>query len=411
MTQKPRILLAMGTRPEIIKMAPIYFEFKARGVEPIVLHTGQHADLALPHYRFFGFTPDHDLDIRRTPSPPQPAHTGGHDLAELTSALLNAVSSVIMDVSPAAVLVHGDTSSALAAALASFYHQLPVAHIEAGLRSHNAFNPFPEEKNRVLIAQLARWHFAPTERAKRNLMAEGVPESHIHVVGNTIVEAAQLGSKKVEEYLAQAGDQEPMIVQKLREQAGQRKIILVTMHRRENQATNVAQVAKAVRELLERHEDIFVVWPMHPNPKIVSAVRSAIDLRSLPESAAARLHLSNPLSYPLFLWVLEHSWLVLTDSGGIQEETVALRIPVLILRETTERPEVLETGIGILTGSDKDNILKHAANFLNAREKSAAFHHFNNPFGDGTAARRICGTLLDELAMPLLPDLSGKDAQ
>lgn len=383
--RNPAFLLSMGTRPEIIKMAPVYLELKRRGANTLLLHTGQHSDMAAPLYALFGITPDFDIPLDRAAA--REANGGDDrqhcDLALLSSLLLARISSVLLEADPYAVLVHGDTSSALMAALAAFYQQRRVAHVEAGLRSHNLLEPFPEEMNRSVIGRLTYWHFAPTPRARQNLLAEGIPAAHIHVVGNTIVDAVQ----------AIEPDETAELVQTLKSRITGHRLALVTVHRRENHEHGVASIAQAVRELLERHTDLLVVWPVHPNPKVAAAVE--LELQNMPEGLASRLYLTSPLDYPVLLWVLKNAWVVLTDSGGIQEEAVALGKPVLILRDTTERPEVLETGTGKLLGTKKNSIISEVGVLYSAKSPAqnpgAAME---NPFGDGRAAQKICDILL-----------------
>jgi UDP-N-acetylglucosamine 2-epimerase len=292
------------------------------------------------------------------------------------------------------VLVHGDTSSALMAALAAFYQQIPVAHVEAGLRSHNEYNPFPEEKNRTLIAKLAHWHFAPTLKAKQNLLADGVIESAIYQVGNTIVEAAQMGVSKLDNYRKIASKEETALLDQLATQINGKKMILVTVHRRENQEQNIARIAKAVLDLLTSHDDMIAVWPVHPNPVVKNAVYGEIEKAD--SAVAARLYMSEPLDYPALLWVLKNSWITLTDSGGIQEEAVALGTPVLVLRETTERPEVIEAGAGLLIGADPKNIVACVDGLYANPARHKEMCHAKNPFGDGTTAKQICNILLSD---------------
>ena len=344
-----KFLISIGTRPEIIKMMPVYFELQKRGLQPILLHTGQHDELATAFYKFFEVTPDYNILLDRESLRGE----YGDDLSALSSLLLKKISYILFSVAPDIVLVHGDTSSAFISALAAFYQQREVAHIEAGLRSYNEYNPFPEEKNRVLIAKLARLHFAPTIRAKENLLAEGVKKSAIHVVGNTGVDAANLGIKKLENSALTSRSDE------------NKKLLLVTMHRRENLDGNIVSVAKAIVDLLEKHDDLTLVWSVHPNPKVKIAVHNILS-KTAP-AIAQRINLTEPLDYPTLLCMLKNSWLVLTDSGGMQEEAVALSTPVLVLRETTERPEIIEVGAGI-----------------------------KNPFGDGTAAVKICDILVGD---------------
>lgn len=389
-TARKKIMLAMGTRPEIIKMAPIYNELKQRGVQPVLLHTGQHTDMASSLYDLFGIVPDYAIELDRNQS--QAINDNTCALSTLSSMLLQKIAGVIKDMELSAMLVHGDTSSALMAALAAFYNKVPVAHVEAGLRSGNRYNPFPEEMNRVLIAQLAQWHFAPTERAGANLLSEGIAAERIHVVGNTIVEAAQMGSAKLSGYRRRHLQTDTDLIARISPQLEGRRMLVVTVHRRENQDGSVHTIAEAVTDLLQRHEDMIVVWPVHPNPIVKNAVHEVMG--RLPAAAAQRLFLTEPLDYPVLLWVLKNSWVALTDSGGIQEEAVAVNTPTLVLRETTERPEIIETGAGMLVGTDRRNIIAQVEELLGNREKYDAMCNATNPFGDGTTARTVCDILL-----------------
>lgn len=390
MSKSPRIMLAMGTRPEIIKMAPVYRELKQRGLSPQLLHTGQHSDIAYALYDLFDMMPNYELELSRIPV----SEANGQQhcvLAELGSELLRKTSDVMMHAKPDIVMVHGDTSSAMMSALAAYYQQRKVAHVEAGLRSHEEYHPFPEEKNRILIARLARWHFAPTERARKNLLEEGTPENCIHVVGNTIVQAANLGAARLD-VIRRSGESASAFIDTLRAALPGRRMVLVTAHRRENHGAGIASVMQAVRELLERLPDLMVVWPVHPNPTIVASVNAEVS--AWPASISTRIHITRPLDYPLLLWVLKHSWVVLTDSGGIQEEAVALKTPVLVLRDTTERPEVIEVGAGMIVGTDVRTIVSRVEALYADEATHAAMKSARNPFGDDTVAANICNILL-----------------
>lgn len=382
MSAKQKILVSMGTRPEIIKMLPVYFELKKQGFDAVLMHTGQHSDMAYSLYDLFDVVPDCNIELDRSEI--------GHEdcqLSSLSALLLQKISRAMKDINPDAVLVHGDTSSAVMAALAAFYQQRAVGHVEAGLRSYNEYNPFPEEKNRVLIGQLAHWHFAPTERARQNLLDEGIAEEAIYMIGNTIVEAAEMGAERLETYRSrQPKTGEPDLIDQL-SACKEKKMILVTVHRRENQEEHINYIVQAIVELMEKHEDYIVVWPVHSNPVVKNAVHQG--LAGLSTGARARLFLTNPLDYPVLLWILKHSWLVLTDSGGIQEEAVALSTPVFVLRETTERPEVIEAGGGMLIGTDKVNIVLQVETLYEDAGRYAAMCNAKNPFGDGKTASNI----------------------
>jgi len=388
MTHK-KMLLSMGTRPEIIKMLPVYFELKKHGMEPVLLHTGQHSDIAFQLYDLFDVVPDFSLELDRSV-----IQLDDCQLSALSSLLLYKISRAMLAISPDVVLVHGDTSSALAASMAAFYQQRPVAHVEAGLRSHNEYNPFPEEKNRVLIAQLAHWHFAPTEGARQNLLAEGVEDGRIHVVGNTIVEAEYLGASKLDSYRSKNTGEGPDLVGKLSARLEGMRMVMVTVHRRENQEEHIHSIMQAIAELMEKHSDLLVVWPVHPNPAVSKPVHEF--MARLPAEIASRLYLTKPLNYPVLLWILKHSWLVMTDSGGIQEEAVALSTPVLVLRDTTERPEIIEAGAGVLVGTDKANIVLQVKMLYEDARCHQAMCQVKNPFGDGRTAQYICQVLARE---------------
>ena len=380
------ILLSMGTRPEIIKMAPVYLELRKRGARPLLLHTGQHSDMATELYNLFGIVPDYHIDLKRD------ANSKALDLAELSSALLLECSKVLTRANPSIVLVHGDTSSALMMTLAAYYHKCKIAHIEAGLRSFDEHHPFPEEKNRILIGQMAHWHFAPTLRAKNNLRSEGIAGNTIFVVGNTIVQAAKLGAELLEAQRKKKASSVPDLVDKLSKKSKGMRMVLVTSHRRENHEEGLRSIAKSMLELLRTQKDTLVVWPVHPNPKVKKIVEEEIG--QLQGEIAERLYLTPPLSYPVLLWILKHSWVVLTDSGGIQEEAVSLNTPVLVLRKTTERPEVIEIGAGALVGTNSDRILSAIDTLKKNPPQYEAMRNVINPFGDEHVANAICNILL-----------------
>lgn len=371
------ILLCVGTRPEIIKMAPVYYALKEKGLEPLLLHTGQHKDMADPMYRFFDIVPDFSLHLPRA----------SDALYHLSSLLLEKLGAAFGTVKPSAVLVHGDTSSAAMAALAAFYQRIPIGHVEAGLRSQQDYDPFPEEKNREIIGRLAHWHFAPTEQARQNLLKENISDARIHVVGNTIVDAVRLATTEFSDALDHAKELSSGALTTLLAVLEQRRLVLVTAHRRENLGQPLLSITAAVRELLESDPDIVVVWPVHSNPNIHATVDEVFT--DLPAHAAKRLFLTRPLSYPATLNLLKRAWLVLTDSGGIQEEASCMHTPVLILRETTERPELLGSGGGKLVGTDRNTIVAETRRLLRDAAAHQTMRSASNPFGDGYAAARI----------------------
>jgi len=390
---RPTILLSMGTRPEIIKMAPIYLELKQRDVNVLLLHTGQHSDMATMLYNMFGIVPDYHIDLKRETPPTGEANAAKpYDLADLSSTLLIECAKVLAQINPYMVLVHGDTSSALMMTIAAYYHKCKIVHIEAGLRSHDEYHPFPEEKNRVLIGQLAHLHFAPTTRARNNLIREGINDASIHVVGNTIVKATQLGAELLESQRQTRPSGTPDLIGKLSVQKQGKRMLLVTTHRRENHEHGIRAIANSVTELLAVHPDMLIVWPIHPNPKVMSIVEH--ELRELDPALAKRLFLTKPLNYPVLLWILQHSWLVMTDSGGIQEESVALGTPVLVLRKTTERQELIESGAGALVGANSEKILSTIKALTENPGQYEAMCNAPNPFGDSNVVHRICNILL-----------------
>jgi UDP-N-acetylglucosamine 2-epimerase len=332
------LLICVGTRPEIIKMAPVYRALRAREVSVRWLHTGQHDDMAWPLYEFFAIKPDHVIKLERK----------NDSLSELSARLLCDIDSVIGTVPAAGVLVHGDTTSAAMGALAAFYRSLPVAHVEAGLRSNHPTEPFPEEMNRRLIGRLARWHFAPTERARVNLLREAIDDEQVFVVGNTIVDATR-------------------------------------------QALAALKGHNAVVALLAQEPELNAVWPLHANPRVGQTVRDAIT--RAPSSVAARIRLTEPLPYPQMVQLMADSWLLLTDSGGIQEEACALHIPVLVLRDTTERPELIEAGGGLMVGTSTARIVSTVRALLHENLSYRTMSAAPNPFGDGQSAVRIAAVM------------------
>lgn len=378
-------LLCMGTRPEIIKMAPLYHELVRRGAKIALLHTGQHKDLAQPMYDFFGMQPDYSLHLNRTAS----------TLEHLSALLIEKIGQVLVQTTPRAVLVHGDTSSALMAALSAFYQKIPVAHVEAGLRSGDRYDPFPEEINRELITRLATWHFAPTPQAALNLMREGIAEDRIRMVGNSIVDAVAIAQQELK---ADERRQVPLYAdpQLPAKRLQGRRVILVTAHRRENWDGPILSVAKAIKTLITELPDTLVVWPVHANPIVMQTVHSV--LGKLPKKLAQSVLLVDPLSYPVLIDLLSKAWLVLTDSGGIQEEAASLHAPILVLRETTERPELIEVGAGRLVGTRHDDIVDAVRSLWNNPDEYATMKVARNPFGDGTAAAQMVEALLTRQA-------------
>ncbi len=361
------LLICVGTRPEIIKMAPVYQALRARGVKTRWLHTGQHDAVAWPLYDFFSISPDHVIKLDRA----------NDSLSELSASLLRALDRELEQDTPAGVVVHGDTTSAAMAALAAFYRRLPVAHVEAGLRSNHPADPFPEEMNRRLIGRLAEWHFAPTTGARANLLRESVDEQQVLVVGNTIVDATRQALATVE-----AGRPAS---------SARARTLVITAHRRENWGERLTQVAQAVLQLLADDGELRAVWPLHGNPKVAHAIRAVMETAG--PSLASRIRLTEPLPYPEMIRVMADSWLILTDSGGIQEEACALHVPVLVLRETTERPELITAGAGLMVGTSTPRIVNTVRALRQDASSYRAMTQAPNPFGDGQSALRIAAAL------------------
>ena len=364
------VTVVMGTRPEVIKLAPVVRELRSRpGVTVRVVATAQHRELADQAMRVFAIAPDADLALME---PEQ-------DLATLTGRVLSAVQRELAHHRPDAVIVQGDTTTVFATSLAAFYARVPVAHVEAGLRSHDAYNPFPEELNRRLTAPLARWHFAPTERARQNLLAEGIPDRQIYVTGNTVVDALHWISA------SDAFRAAPLPVNL----NGAERTILVTLHRRESWGAQLTGMCEALGDLCRAYPDVAIVLPIHLNPAVRATVEQTL-------GGVPRVHLLPPLDYVSFLKVMKASTLVLTDSGGVQEEAPVFGRPVLVLRETTERPEAIEAGVASRVGTSRSEIVAAASYLLDDEDAYHRMARAESPFGDGHAAERIVDRILSD---------------
>lgn len=362
------LLIAFGTRPEVIKLAPVILELKEH-CRVTVLHTGQHKELVDPMLELFGIEPDINLKIM------QP----GQDLYDLTQNLLPKLRNVLNKTTPDHVIVQGDTSTSYLTALAAFYMKIPVLHVEAGLRSHNPYYPFPEEMNRKQITHLSSHHFAPTELNKTNLLREGISEGAITITGNTVIDA--LHSIKNSDAFKLSRPEVLSIIQP------DDKLLILTAHRRENHGKPLQNIFEAVKDLLSSHETLKVIFPAHPNPAIQKALEEVgINNERYLQTA--------PFDYLSFLHILDRADLILTDSGGIQEEAASLGKPVLVLRGETERQELIESGLGELVGTDSSKILLRSSAYLaNSGQAVSTF----NIFGDGTAAQQIRKVILDQL--------------
>ncbi|MDY6084094.1 MAG: UDP-N-acetylglucosamine 2-epimerase (non-hydrolyzing) [Dialister sp.] len=363
-----KVMTIFGTRPEAIKMAPVVRELLARpGVDVKVCLTAQHREMLDQVVSLFGLPVDYDLDIMRS----------GQSLFDITARVLRGLEEVLAKERPDYVLVHGDTTTTFTAALAAFYQQIPVAHIEAGLRTWNLSSPFPEEANRQLTGILANIHFAPTETAKRNLLRENKKAASIFVTGNTVIDALLATVKK--RYMFA----DP-VIEAIEEH---KRVVLVTTHRRENLGAPMHNVYRALRRIVERVPDTEVVFPVHRNPLVREAVSEELD-------GVPGIHLVDPMEYEPFTNLMARSAIVLTDSGGIQEEAPSLGKPVLVLRNTTERPEAVEAGTVRLVGTDEERIYETAYELLTNEKAYRAMAEAVNPYGDGKAAERIVDMLL-----------------
>ncbi len=358
--KKIRVLIVFGTRPEAIKMCPLVKEFRRRGTMEVgVCVTGQHREMLDQVLELFDVVPDFDLKIMQE----------GQTLYDITSRVLFGMKTVLESYRPALVFVHGDTTTAFAAALASYYQQIPVAHVEAGLRTHNIYSPFPEELNRQSIGLIAKYHFAPTQLARYNLRLEGKNFDNIYVTGNTVIDALQTTVRK--DYKSD-----------ITEWAKGSRLIVMTAHRRENLGEPMQRMFRAVRRVVEKFPDVKVVYPMHPNP----AVRKvALDILG----GSDRIRLVEPLDAFDFHNLMNHAYFILSDSGGVQEEAPAMGKPVLVMRDTTERPEGLESGTLQLVGTDEEIVFYACRELLEKKEKYEAMSRARNPYGDGTASKKI----------------------
>ena len=373
-----KILLVFGTRPEAIKMAPLVKKLQEypEQFQTIVCVTGQHREMLDQVLRLFDITPEYDLNIMKP----------NQDLYDITSRILLGMRDVLREVQPDIVLVHGDTTTSMAAALAAFYQQIPVGHVEAGLRTGNIYSPWPEEMNRLITGRITTYHFSPTPLAKENLLREHVNEKQIIVTGNTVIDALQMVVKRLAEDKALANEVAVKInqmgydVQRLNDN---RRMVLITGHRRENFGEGFLNICHAIKHLAEQYKDVDFVYPMHLNPNVRKPV-----LEILGEKAD-NVFLIEPLDYLPFVYMMQHSTLILTDSGGVQEEAPGLGKPVLVMRDTTERPEAVEAGTVLLVGTNREKIEHGVSMLLNDAETYRRMSEAVNPYGDGLACERI----------------------
>ena len=380
-----KVMLVFGTRPEAIKMAPLVKEFQKYPdtFKTIVCVTGQHRQMLDQVLQLFEIVPDYDLNIMKQ----------GQDLYDVTSRVLTGMRDVLKESQPDVVLVHGDTTTSTAAALAAFYQQIPVGHVEAGLRTHNIYSPWPEEMNRQITGRIATYNFAPTPLSKSNLLREAVAEESITVTGNTVIDALYWVVNKIKEDKALNAELQNLLVQAgydVTRLAGGRKLVLITGHRRENFGDGFINMCTAIRDLTQKYPDVDFVYPMHLNPNVRKPIHEVFgeDLSNL-----GNMFFIEPLEYLSFVYLMEKSNIVLTDSGGIQEEAPGLGKPVLVMRDTTERPEALEAGTVKLVGTDYDKIVNEVSLLLEDQAHYDTMSKAVNPYGDGLACGRIVETL------------------
>ncbi|TFV97239.1 UDP-N-acetylglucosamine 2-epimerase (non-hydrolyzing) [Algoriphagus kandeliae] len=387
-----KILTVFGTRPEAIKMAPLIIEFRKHPdkVKLTVCVTGQHKDMLDQVLNLFEIKPDFDLEIMK---PKQ-------DLFEIFTASMLGMKKVLAEVNPDLVLVHGDTSSSTAAALSSFFFKIPVGHVEAGLRTYKMYNPWPEELNRQINSRLSSFHFTPTESSKINLLKEGTLPDSIFVTGNTVIDSLQIISEKIDQEIKKNPSSLKYYLPKIPWDSiqpwldGSRRMILITAHRRENFGDGFQNVFQALKELSNEYENVDFVFPIHLNPNVRASVEDVFGTKSNEKS---NLFFTDPLEYLPFIFLLKSCYFVMTDSGGIQEEAPGLGKPVLVFRETTERPEAVEAGTVLLVGTDKTKIKDSAKQLLNNPEFYYKMSKALNPYGDGFASKRIVEEIFNRI--------------
>ncbi|WP_209391136.1 non-hydrolyzing UDP-N-acetylglucosamine 2-epimerase [Chryseobacterium sp. RR2-3-20] len=361
-------LIIFGTRPEAIKMAPLVKEFQknANAFKTKVCVTAQHREMLDQVLNFFEITPDYDLNLMRH----------NQNLYTLTADIITQLKPVLEDFQPDFVYVHGDTTTTMAASIAGFYSGAKICHVEAGLRTYDKLSPFPEEINRQVTGRIANYHFAPTEQSKENLLKENLDPASVIVTGNTVIDALLESTEKVNNI----EDSEIRFLKDIIDL--NKKIILVTGHRRENHGQGFINICEALKEIAVNNENIQIIYPVHLNPNVKKPVYEIL-------SGIHNIKLINPLAYPAFVWLMNHAYIIITDSGGVQEEAPSLGKPVLVLRNTTERPEAVETGTVILVGTDKDLIIKETNSLLTDSNRYQMMSSLHNPYGDGKACVRI----------------------
>ena len=371
--RKIRVMTVFGTRPEAIKMAPLVLKLKKDDrFEEVTVVTAQHREMLDQVLNLFEITPDYDLNIMKP----------GQDLTDITCRILEGLKAVFADFQPDVVLVHGDTATTMATSLAAFYHRIPVGHVEAGLRTGNLYSPWPEEGNRKIAGHLAQYHFAPTENSRQNLLNESIPDSHISVTGNTVIDALLWVKEKVmgnQNMMAELAGNYPFI-------DPNKKMLLVTGHRRESFGGGFERICHALADIAQAHPDVQVVYPVHLNPNVSEPVKRILH-------GIDNIILISPQEYLPFVYLMNHAYLILTDSGGIQEEAPSLGKPVLVMRDTTERPEAVDAGTVRLVGTDTQTIVNEVNRLLTDEAEYHEMSRAHNPYGDGHACQRILAAL------------------
>ena len=364
---KKKNLIVFGTRPEAIKMAPLVNQFLAdTRFETKVCVTGQHREMLDQVLDFFDIQPDYDLSLMRP----------NQNLFDLTAEVISELKLVLEDFQPDFVYVHGDTTTTMAASIAGFYSGAKVCHVEAGLRTNNMQSPFPEEMNRQVAGRVATYHFAPTVKSQENLIKENILEHNILVTGNTVIDALIESSVRVESL------ENKDVIELKNKVDFNKRILLITGHRRENHGKGFINICAALKEIAISNPNIEIIYPVHLNPNVLKPVNELL-------SGVRNIHLIKPLSYPSFVWLMNKSFLIITDSGGVQEEAPSLGKPVLVMRDTTERPEAVDAGTVILVGTDTNKIIKETQELLDNSDKYKSMSALHNPYGDGKACQRI----------------------
>ena len=376
-----KILIVFGTRPEAIKMVPLIKEFKKHSdFEVKICVSAQHRQMLDQVLNLFEIKPDYDLDIMRA----------NQDLYDISSRVLLGMRDVMKDFCPNVVLVHGDTTTSFVGALAAFYQKIKIGHVEAGLRTNDLYSPFPEEANRQITGVLADFHFVPTQSAKQNLIKEGKNSNFIIVTGNTVIDALFLMIDKIEKNVNLRDEITSILRSKYSNFGSERKFILVTGHRRENFGDGFLNICDALKNIAQNNPEIDIVYPVHLNPNVQKPVREIL-------SNLSNVYLIDPLEYEKFVYLMSKSFFIITDSGGIQEEAPSLGKPVLVTRDTTERPEALQSGAVKLVGTNKNIIIKEAQNLILQKDEFEKMSKANNPYGDGKASERIVEFLKEKV--------------